>query len=166
MKDEKTSSRKRALSANPLRYTLLFVLLLGFLLVMGFVLNRMTQQPGTTEAAGDFISEKTLADQYGLRVNLIAVTAAGGLVDFRLKILDAEKARLLLQDNSDVPTLLVAEDDTMLTAPEDSTGQLINSLADDGSVFLLYPNVEGVLRPGMPVTVQFGEMRLEPIRAQ
>ena len=109
---------------------------------------------------------KALADQYGIRVNLIAVTAAGGLVDFRLKILDAEKARLLLQESSDVPALLVANGEAVLTAPEDSTGQLLNSLVDDGNIFLMYPNVGSAIKPGMPVTVQFGEIRLEPIQAQ
>jgi len=148
------------------RYVPLFALLLGLLVVFAFVFIKMTQQPGIPQVAGDLISEQTLADQYGIRINLIAVTAAGGLVDFRMKILDAEKAKLLLQENSDVPTLLVGEGNATLTAPEDTTGQLLNSLADDSYIFLMYPNVGNVGKPGMLVTVQFGEMRLEPITVQ
>lgn len=119
-----------------------------------------------TSSPQSALSQSALEAQYGVRVNLLAVTAAGGLVDLRLKIVDAEKARLLLQESSDIPALLVGEDGAVLTAPEDSTGQLLNNLEDDGNIFLLYPNVGNVLKPGMSVTVQFGERYLEPIIAQ
>lgn len=132
------------------------LLLIGFFVLRG---NR----PSSGKATGDLISAQTLAEQYGIRVNLIGITTAGGLVDLRLKILDAEKASLLLQDSSDVPTLVVGNGAAVLVAPEDSTGQLLNNLMDDGNVFLAFPNVRNVLKPGMLVTVQFGELRLEPI---
>lgn len=131
-------------------------------LLIGFLISRGMQSPNG-KPAGELISAQTLAEQYGVRVNLIAVTAAGGLVDLRLKILDAEKASLLLQDSSDFPSLVVGGGKAMLTAPEDSSGQLLNSLMDDGNLFLAFPNVGGVVKPGMLVTVQFGEINLEPI---
>jgi hypothetical protein len=164
--DQKTVASKTTPTANLGRYVPLFAIILALLVVFGFVFSRLRTPSGTPQAAGDLISEHTLADQYGIRVNLIAVTAAGGLVDFRLKILDAEKARLLLQESSDVPALLVANGEAVLTAPEDSTGQLLNSLVHDGNVFLMYPKVGSAVKPGNPVTVQFGEIRLEPIQAQ
>ena len=166
MMNEKTVDLKTIPTANLGRYVPLFAIILGLLVVFGFVFTRVRTPSGAPQAAGDLISAQTLADQYGVRVNLIAVTAAGGLVDFRLKIVDAEKAKLLLQESSDVPSLLVGEDGAVLTAPEDSTGQLLNSLADDGNIFLMYPNVGSVVKPGMLVTVQFGEIRMEPITAK
>jgi hypothetical protein len=163
--DEKTISLKTpATATSNLGWYLPWLgLLLGVFLVVGLVMTRLKQQPDLPQVAGDLISAQTLADQYGVRVNLIAITAAGGLVDFRLKILDAEKAKLLLQDSGDVPKLLVGDGLAVLTAPEDSTGQLLNSLADDGNVFLMYPNLQNVVKLGMPVTVQFGDIGLEPI---
>lgn len=148
-------------TATPGKYLLWIGLIMGLLLI-GFFITR-SMQPSTAKPAGDLISAQTLADEYGVQVNLIAVTAAGGLVDLRLKILDAEKAHLLLQDSGDVPTLLVGDGAASLKAPEDSTGQLLNNLVDDGNVFLAYPNVGSVVQPGMLVTVQFGEVGLEPI---
>ncbi len=166
--DEKTISLQTTpmTATNLGRHVPLIAIIIGLLVVFGFVFTRMRTPASTPQAAGDLISAQTLADQYGVRVNLIAVTAAGGLVDFRLKILDAEKAGLLLQESSDIPTLLVGDGIAVLTAPEDSTGQLLSSLEDDGNVFLMYPNVGSAVKPGMPVTVQFGEIRLEPISVQ
>lgn len=136
-------------------------LTVGILLV-GFLIIRV-KQSSRLQPVGDFISAQTLAAQYGVQVNLVAVTAAGGLVDLRLKILSADKAGLLLQDSGDIPTLLVGDGEAMLTAPEDATGQLLNSLMDDGNVFLTYPNLGNVVKPGMVITVQFDDVHLEPI---
>ncbi len=52
------------------------------------------------------ISQGTLEEKYGLRVNLIAVTAAGGFVDVRLKIVDGEKLKLLLADKNKFPNFV------------------------------------------------------------
>jgi len=150
-------------SANPVRYLALGSLLLGFLVVIGFLVSRTVQQSWAASSGGDVITAQTLADEYGVRVNLIAVTAAGGLVDFRLKILDAEKAKLLFQDSGDAPRLLIGDGPTVLTAPEDSTSQLLGTLEDNGNVFLTFPNVGSVTQPGMSAIVEFGEIRLEPI---
>ena len=166
MENEKTSSQKTTPITNLKWYTLVLALLLGLLLVLGYVISRTTLQPGLKQSEDGFISEKTLVDQYGIRVNLIAVTAAGGFVDLRLKILDEDKARLLLQDKSDVTMLRVGEDGVLLTAHEDSTGQLLNSLTDDGNIFLIFPNVGNAVQPGTPVMIQFGEIRIEPVDAQ
>jgi hypothetical protein len=159
--DEKMSMPETKSTAMLSQYLLMIGLIVGLMFV-GIFIARIIK-PSGMNSSGDLISAETLADQYGVRVNLIAVTAAGGLVDVRLKILDAEKARLLLQDSSDIPSLLVGDGDAVLTAPEDATGQLLNNLIDDGNVFLAFPNVGSVVQPGMLVTVRFDEIGLEPI---
>ena len=136
---------EKKLTANSGQYLLWVGLAMSLLLIGFFVLRG--NRPSSGKATGDLISAQTLAEQYGIRVNLIGITAAGGLVDLRLKILDAEKASLLLQDSSDVPTLVVGNGAAVLVAPEDSTGQLLNNLMDDGNVFLAFPNVRNVLKP-------------------
>ncbi|MCA9916363.1 MAG: hypothetical protein KC445_00345 [Anaerolineales bacterium] len=154
--------------ANPDRYLPLIVFVVGLLVVLGlmFTYKRMRPLWEVSAAADTVVSEQTLADQYGVRVNLLAVTAVGGMVDLRLKILDAEKASLLLQDSGDVPILHIENGQAVLKAPEDSTGQLMSNLTDDGNIFLAFPNVGNVLKPGMLVTIQFGEISLESIPAR
>jgi hypothetical protein len=107
------------------------------------------------------ISQKTLEEQYGLRVNLVAVTAAGGMVDLRLKMEDGEKARLLLQDKKHFPSLQAANQQA-LKADEDTTNQEIK-FATDGGLFVLFPNSGNSVKPGSTVTIIFGDLQLEPV---
>jgi hypothetical protein len=116
--------------------------------------------PGDTT----LISQATLEEKYGLRVNLIAVTAVGGFVDVRLKMLDSEKARLLLEDKNNFPALLVG-DDLVLNAPEFTKSKEI-SFVDGGNMFIMYPNSRNAIRPGTPVRILFGDIATEPVNAR
>ena len=107
------------------------------------------------------ITASALEEQYGLRVNLVAVTGAGGFVDLRLKIVDGEKARLFLADRNNFPSLLV-NDDLVLNAPEDTKNQEIR-FNDDGNIFILYANSANVVKPGSQLRILFGDTALDPI---
>jgi hypothetical protein len=107
------------------------------------------------------IPQSTLESKYGLRINLIAVTAAGGKVDLRLKMVDASKARLLLQDSKNFPSL-VTENGDVLSVPADEKPESFD-FKDNSDIFLLFPNTRGVIHPGMAVSLLFGETKLEPI---
>lgn len=120
-----------------------------------------TAQAAASQPAPTVISAGTLEDQYGLHVNLIAVTAAGGLVDVRLKVLDAEKARQLFQ--SGTPSVLVDQSGVVLVAPDDLPPPDSQLKEDGGVILLLYPNSANTLKPGDEVTLMFGDVHLEPI---
>ncbi len=105
-----------------------------------------------------------IEDRWGLRVSMVGATADGGLVDFRFVVLDPDKVSVMLQDENSLPTM-VAED----------SGTLINSTAlmahrhdfnAGETYFLLYRNTEGAIKEGTPVTVKFGDLKLEHIVAQ
>jgi hypothetical protein len=110
------------------------------------------------------VSNEMLAEKYGLHVNLVAVTAAGGLVDVRLKVIDAGKASLLLQDKKNFPALYVADSGITIRLPVASRPEI--SLEDDGNLYVLYPNARNAVKPGTPVTIRFGNLNLEPIPAK
>lgn len=96
----------------------------------------------------------------GIQVTQVGVTAAGGLVDLRFKVLDAAKARKLLGDPANIP-VLVAQGGLPLHAPHNA---LKGAKYGDGLVyFILYPNVRGAVRPGDEVTVAMGETRYGPV---
>ena len=86
------------------------------------------------------------------------------MIDFRLKIVDPEKAQQFLQDPANLPSLVVAENGLALRGSE--------GLGDDvrweeGAIlFNLIPNAGGAIQPETPVIVQFGDVQLEPILAQ
>ena len=91
------------------------------------------------------------------------MTAQGGLVDVRFKVLDAAKARALLANPDNVP-VLIAGDKPPLMAPHHA---LKGARFSKGQVFfILYPNVRRAVEAGTPVTVAMGPVRLGPVTAQ
>jgi len=140
---------------------LVVVFLIGFLAVRGAQKSEaMVNSSGMTA-----LSQSVLEEKYGLRVNLVAVTAAGGLVDLRLKIVDGEKAKSLLPDSSHFPALWIADGDVTLVVPEETRSQEIK-FENDGNLFVMFPNARGMVKPGTPVIIRFGDTQVEPIPAK
>lgn len=123
-----------------------------------------TSRAKTVPPISRIISQQTLAGEYGVGVNLVAVTAAGGMVDLRLKIIDGQKAKLLLKDQANFPALR-AGNDVVLRASQEVANQEIKF--DDGSnIFVLYPNAQNAVKPGDPVSIVFGDIQVEPIQSK
>jgi hypothetical protein len=142
------------------RLNIFYIAAIILILMVGFFAFRslIIPAPHTTNVP---IQQSTLETKYGLRINLIAVTAAGGKVDLRMKMVDASKARLLLQDSKNFPSL-VTENGDVLSVPADEKPESFE-FKDNSDIFLLFPNTRGVIQPGMAVTLQFGDTSLEPI---
>ena len=141
--------------------SLLFILTI--LLTLGMLVSNWFK-PQPKPPAMTVISHSALEEKYGLRVNLVAVTGAGGFVDVRIKIVDGEKAKLLLSDKKNFPALWINEKVT-LNAPEDTKSQKIR-FDDGGNMFIMYPNLGNAVLRGMPVKILFGDTALEPINAE
>jgi len=109
------------------------------------------------------MSPAAFGEATGISVTLIGVTAAGGLVDFRFKVLDAAKARMRLADPKSPPVLLAAD-----LPPLTPTLDALRFMRFEAGRILsiLYPNVRNAVKPGTPVTVVVGDVRLEPMKAQ
>jgi hypothetical protein len=120
----------------------------------------------TAPTAMDTISLSELEERHGIKITLLAVTAAGGIVDFRYKVVDAAKATTLLQDPANMPTLTVV--DSGLTLNSTQMGRHHSHMrTKQGAVpFGFYPNVRRAVKPGTKVLVAFGKVRVEPIVAQ
>lgn len=110
------------------------------------------------------ISQAELEQKYGLRMDLVAVTAAGGFVDVRIRVVDGEKAKILLSEQSNFPALSVGRN-VILQAPEDIKSQKMR-FENDGTMFIMYANSGGAVQAGTPVTVLFGDIAAGPIEAR
>lgn len=111
------------------------------------------------------ISTKTLEERYGIRLHLIAVSAAGGLVDFRYMITDQAKAEAL-HDYLGKITLTADDNGTILTMAT-GHGMHRNDRLESGQLnFHFFANTRNAVQPGHPVTVVIGPVRLERINAQ
>ena len=149
-------------SYQPLFLSILFALLVGLGL---YAANLYIVSRGKTASPEmRVISQETLREQYGLGVNLVAVTAAGGMVDVRLQIIDGEKAKAFLQDPANLPALSVG-DDVVLRVDEEGVLQDIQ-FENGKSIFILFPNAQNAVKSGVPVSLQFGEVQVEPIPAK
>jgi hypothetical protein len=104
-----------------------------------------------------------LEKQHGIQIAQVGLTAAGGLVDVRFKVLDAAKARALLGNAANAPQL-IAGDKPPLMPPHHA---LRGARFSKGQVFyILYPNARSVIEPGVEVTVAMGAVRLGPVTVQ
>lgn len=106
------------------------------------------------EGASRPISPQALEERYGLQVTLVAVTAAGGMVDFRFRVVDPEKARNVIGGSAGLPALIAVKSGARLTAPHQAARTV--SLRKGGVSFILYPNVRRAIQPGTRVAVAFG----------
>jgi pyruvate/2-oxoglutarate dehydrogenase complex dihydrolipoamide acyltransferase (E2) component len=101
--------------------------------------------------------------ELGIQLAHVGLTASGGLVDVRFKVLDAVKAKALLADATNAPAL-IAGDMPPLAAPHHS---LRGARYAKGQIFyILYPNQRSAIQPGGEVTVALGPVRLGPVKAQ
>lgn len=164
---EKTHSDQQASETLPKRQLirLLFGLLALIILLGVFLFSQGILQTPIFSFINrnQRISTEELEADYGTQVRLIGVTAAGGLIDVRFKILDVEKAKLLFSNPENWPKL-IAQNGTLISVPSDDQHEL--KLVQDGIVFMLFPNAGGAIKPGTPVTIRFGEIELEPVMAQ
>lgn len=106
------------------------------------------------------ISAQTLEEEYGIQMSLVAITAAGGMVDVRYRIIDPDKAAKLVTDGGIMPMVYVKNSDVMLMPDSHMRTQ---KLIADRMYFALIPNTQNALRRGMVVTVVFGDVALEPM---
>lgn len=114
-----------------------------------------TQLAGTEE----------LAAAYGIDVNLIAVTAAGGLIEFRYQVVDPDKADRIVHDPALAPAFVVEEtgETLVMSSPPHHHGAEIRL---GGTYFLLMANARNAVHPGTLLTLVIGDMRVEHLEVE
>jgi len=111
------------------------------------------------------ISNDTLEQEYGIRLTLVGVTAAGGMVDVRYRVVDPVKAAKLIDPNEGgiMPMVYVGSGDVMLMPDMHMREQ---QLVAGRVYFVLIPNAQNAVKRGTVVTVVFGNVAVEPTLAQ
>lgn len=116
-----------------------------------------------TTSLQDLPAPSALEVQAGIQIAQVGLTAHGGMVDVRFKVLDAGKAKALLGNPANAP-MLIAGDQPPLHPPHHA---LKGARFAPGQVFyILYPNARGAVQPGVDVSVAMGDARLGPVKAQ
>jgi len=127
----------------------------------------ITAPPAAATASTAYISNDQLEAQYGVRITLIGVSAVGGIVDFRYKLVDPAKAAALLHDPENAPVLTAVDSGLTLTPTQMGSRHHSQMGMKKGTApFTFYPNVRNAVKAGTPVSVAFGKIKVEPIVAQ
>lgn len=110
-------------------------------------------------SAVGFEGAEALRDRWGVEPTLLALSAAGSMIDLRYRVIDAEKARPLL-DRSVKPVLIDEASGARLIVPEPPKVGMLRSSSPprEGLVhFVLFANPGKLLKAGASVTVEIGD---------
>ncbi len=126
----------------------------------------------------------TLEGEWGIRVASVGLTMAGGAVDFRYTVVDAEKALLLSQGMASAYVIDQATGTKISMTPPPMKGPAAahssarmarqgggfppspNRLAAGRTNSLLLPNPAGLLKSGSIVTVVVGDIQTQNVRVE
>lgn len=107
------------------------------------------------------LSDAEFQDQVGVRIQTLATTGGGGLLDLRYQVLDPSKAGSV-HDEATPPTLV-----------DEATGLIVNQLLMGHShtgdfqagvgYYLVFENPGNLIQPGSSVTVLLGDAQLEHV---
>lgn len=111
------------------------------------------------------ISRDALVKRYGIRLNLVAVTASGGLVNLRFTITDAKKAKRIFTNAGVMPTVVAEDSGVVLVAHHAGHHAKVTPLTG-ASYFVLIGNAGGAVQRGVPVSVLFNTVRVEHVTAE
>ncbi len=110
------------------------------------------------------VSSEEMSARYGIGVELIAVTAAGGLIELKLQVSDPDKADDVMHEEDQLPVLV--DEATGATLIMSSPPHHRDELQLGGEYFFLLANTRSALQRGSLVTMVVGDARLEHIEVQ
>lgn len=143
------------------------VIVLVLVLVFGATATRVwwPRHNADIRAGTALVDAQGMAARYGIKLSLLAVTAAGGMIELRYQVTDPDKADRLIHDRSLSPVLVdEATGATLIMAsPPHHHGA---ELELGASYFFLIANARNALHRGSKVTLVIGDARLEHIEAQ
>ena len=111
---------------------------------------------------------KRLADKWGIELTAMRITAEGHMVDFRYRVLDAEKAAPLFKRQTK-PYLVHQESGKVLAVPNTAkVGSLRNSnTPQEGRIYwMFFGNHQRLVQKGDKVTVAIGDFRATDLEVQ
>ena len=144
------------------RIVIVLVALLLLVLIGGATaLANRPEAKADVRAGTTAVTREGLAARFGIDVNLIGVTAAGGLIEFRYQVVDPDKADQMIRDPSLIPILVM--EDTGETLVVGTPHHHVNALELGGTYFFLLANAHNAVHDGSLVTLVMGDSRLEHV---
>jgi len=156
---DSAAAKKRPIRARLIASGVVAMLLLG----AGAARAWWPEQKADVRAGTTLVTAEGMAARYGIDVNLIGVTAAGGLIEFRYQVVDPDKANQMMQDTTLLPIVVVEDTGATMVIPRPHHAvepQL------GGTYFFLFANAHNAIQAGSQLTLVMGDARLEHIEAR
>jgi uncharacterized Zn ribbon protein len=153
--------RKKDLFSSKWTGTLPLILLAVFLHLMGCATtseNKVPEQIAKPEPV-------SIEEKWGIKVVSVRLTAADHMIDFRYRIVDADKATALVQKDIK-PYLIDQASGTKLLVPRTRLGPMRQSSvkpAADRNYAILFGNTGKLVKQGSKVTVVIGDLKVEDL---
>jgi hypothetical protein len=115
------------------------------------------------EASKQVLKPDPMAEKWGIEITGLRMTAAGNMVDFRYKILDARKAAPLFKRKTK-PYLIDHASGKVLAVPNTAkVGPLRNSnMPKQGRIYwMFFGNTHRLVKAGSKVTIEIGDFKAE-----
>lgn len=155
--DESFDDSAAAVDVSPRkRRGRLVAFLVALAMIGGYVAysSSGTAKPSSARA----INAQQFQDQFGAKVDLVALAALGGMVEVRITVLDVKKADALFHDPAKMPRLMVEKTGQILDPPAGMKHSM--KMVFGGSYFILYGNGGGGVTNDAQVSVVVGDVRL------
>ncbi|CAN5455489.1 hypothetical protein BH10ACT6_BH10ACT6_13860 [soil metagenome] len=140
--------------------------LVGILLLAagaGAALGWWPGQKADVRAGTTLVTAEGMGARYGIDVNLIGVTAAGGLIEFRYQVVDPDKADMMIHNDKLLPIVVVEDSGATMVI---SRPHHASEIKLGGTYFFLFANAHNAIHAGSRVTLVMGDSRIEHIKVQ
>jgi len=140
----------------------LMKMLLGLGIVF-FLIQDARADTGTAQK--EPIAEKAIGteQQWGITIKSVRITAAGHMIDFRYRVVDPDKATMLLRKQSKA-YMVDQKTGTQLSVPRTRIGPMRQTTVKpmpNRNYTMLFTNPMGLVKPGDKVTVMIGDFKAE-----
>lgn len=140
------------------------IVLCAFLAAVGLLISGCSSTNGAAPTTTAAETVPTIEEQWGVEVVALRLTGAGYMLDFRYKVIDADKAAELFE-RANKPLLIHNATGAKLEVPRPAkTGPLrpTNPPQAGRVYFMLFSN-PGVVQAGDEVTIEIGEFKTEVV---
>ena len=119
--------------------------------------------PGQQLEPGAMPLSAEIEEKFGVRFTFVAVTAGGGMVELRYRVIDEGKAANFGHYTETAP-MIIAEDTGKIV--DVTIMGLHNHRVEPGRMYyVLYRNTDGAVESHRPVTIAVGDLTLEHVVA-
>lgn len=117
-----------------------------------------TRAPWDTWRFAELVSHEELAQRSGIEIlQLTASGLEGGLIDMRLRVLDADKGQELMDEHELMPRLVVESENIELEPTHGHT-----HIVREGQVYyMFFPNPDKLIKSGDAITIAIDDSRAE-----